>query len=116
MILPILISWSVAPVSYFFCASAPLLDAASSARAVTDAIAILFANTVMTFSLWSGIGRLCLWRGLLDRRLFVALISAYHLAGMLTRKSPPHRMRRAASLVAGWRCEPFRGTECRYAF
>src|ERR1700761_6584297 len=113
MILPILISVSVAPVSYFFCASAPLLDAASSASAATDAIAILFANTVMTFSLWSGIGRLCRWLGLLDRRLLIARISAYHLAGMLTRKSPSRRMRRAASLVAGRRHGPFRGAECR---
>jgi len=33
MMLPILISVSVAPISYFFYASAPLLVAASSARA-----------------------------------------------------------------------------------
>jgi len=33
MMLPTLISVSVAPVSYFFCASAPLLEAASSASA-----------------------------------------------------------------------------------
>src|SRR6266403_879897 len=33
MILPILISVSVAPVSYFFCASAPLADAARTTRA-----------------------------------------------------------------------------------
>jgi hypothetical protein len=32
MMLPILISVSVAPMSYFFCASAPLLVAASIAR------------------------------------------------------------------------------------
>src|ERR1700730_8382443 len=35
--LPILISVSVAPVSYFFCASAPLLVAASTARAAEKA-------------------------------------------------------------------------------
>src|ERR1035437_2331954 len=37
MMLPILISVSVAPVSYFFCASAPLLVAASTARAAEKA-------------------------------------------------------------------------------
>ena len=35
--LPILISVSVAPVSYFFCASAPLLDTASIATAAEKA-------------------------------------------------------------------------------
>ncbi len=34
MMLPILISVSVAPVSYFFCASAPLDEAAITASAV----------------------------------------------------------------------------------
>src|ERR1700759_3218391 len=33
MMMPILISVSVAPVSYFFCASAPLQEAASTTRA-----------------------------------------------------------------------------------
>jgi hypothetical protein len=37
MMLPTLISVSVAPVSYFFCASAPLLLAASNARAAEKA-------------------------------------------------------------------------------
>src|SRR5260370_22469216 len=37
MILPILISVSVAPVSYFFCASAPLLVTASKATAAEKA-------------------------------------------------------------------------------
>src|ERR1043166_4307870 len=37
MMLPILISVSVAPVSYFFCASAPLQDAASTTRAAERA-------------------------------------------------------------------------------
>jgi hypothetical protein len=37
MMFPILISVSVAPVSYFFCASAPLLVAASTARAAEKA-------------------------------------------------------------------------------
>src|SRR5882724_3365273 len=37
MMLPILISVSEAPVSYFFCANAPLLVAASNARAAEKA-------------------------------------------------------------------------------
>jgi len=40
MMLPILISVSVAAVSYFYCASAPLLDAANIMNAA-DAIASL---------------------------------------------------------------------------
>jgi hypothetical protein len=46
--LPILISVSVAPVSYFFCASAPLVVAASKTSAV-EAIANLVAITDITF-------------------------------------------------------------------
>jgi hypothetical protein len=45
-----LISVSVAPVSYFFCASAPLLDAARKANAA-EAIASLVAKTGITVSL-----------------------------------------------------------------
>src|SRR4051794_16517202 len=37
MMLPILISVSVAPTSYFFCARAPVLEAASIARAAEKA-------------------------------------------------------------------------------
>jgi hypothetical protein len=51
MMLPILISVSVAPVSYFFCASAPLLDAASSASAAAETIAILLDVTGINVSL-----------------------------------------------------------------
>src|SRR5437763_6376055 len=49
MMLPILISVSVAAVSYFFCASAPLLEAASKAIAV-EAIARRVAMTDITVS------------------------------------------------------------------
>jgi hypothetical protein len=48
-----LISVSVAPVSYFFCASAPLLDAASTAAAATDAIVNRLAMAGITVSLLS---------------------------------------------------------------
>jgi hypothetical protein len=51
MMLPILISVSVAPVSYFFCASAPLVDAASTAKAA-EAIAILFLVKGIAVSLF----------------------------------------------------------------
>jgi hypothetical protein len=64
MMLPILISVSVAPGSYFFCASAPLLNPARSANAATDVIAILFKKTVMTFSL-SPVSDGCVWHGFL---------------------------------------------------
>ena len=42
--LPILISVSVAPVSYFFCASAPLEDAAIKANAVESTASFLVAD------------------------------------------------------------------------
>jgi len=44
MMLPILISVSVAPVSYFFCASAPLEDAAIKANAVESTASFLVAD------------------------------------------------------------------------
>jgi hypothetical protein len=53
MMLPILISVSVAPGSYFFCASALLLEAASTANAAAAAMAILFLMTGMAISLFS---------------------------------------------------------------
>src|ERR1700743_1032306 len=95
MMLPILISLSVAPVSYFFCASAPVLDPASSANAATAAIAVLLAKTAITFSLWSA-GDACVRHGFLGRKLFSP---EYHFAAFLTRKSPPRRARKADSLV-----------------
>src|ERR1700733_7908346 len=105
MILPILISVSLAPVSYFFCASAPLADAASIANATIGAIAFLLAKTVMTFSLSSTIYWLCRVAALLSESSFHLL--AYHFTVLLTRKSPPRQMRRAASLV-GLRRDPRR--------
>ena len=44
--LPILISVSVAPTSYFFCASAPLVDAASKARAAEAMVKRVMAKRV----------------------------------------------------------------------
>src|SRR5271169_2800317 len=103
MMLPILISVSVAPVSYFFCASAPLLEAASTVNAATDAIAILFAITGITVSLWSCDWMVCTFPGFLGRKLFVTRPPKYHFTGFLTRKSPPRKLRRAASLVGFWK-------------
>src|SRR5665213_1883022 len=51
MMLPILISVSVAPASYFFCASAPLLDAASMMNAA-EAIANLLKATGISGLPW----------------------------------------------------------------
>src|ERR1700691_6541819 len=70
MMLPIVISVSVAPVSYFFCASAPAVDPARSANAATDAIAILFMKTVMTFSSRPVSGG-CVWHGFPARKLLM---------------------------------------------
>jgi hypothetical protein len=95
--LPILISVSLAPVSYFFCASAPLADAANNANAAIEAIAFLLAKTAMTFSLWSTIRWLCWVAAFLTEGSFHLL--AYHFTVLLTTKSPPQAMRRAASLV-----------------
>src|ERR1700734_3310360 len=82
MMLPILISVSVAPSSYFFCASAPVLDPAKSANAATDTIAVLFRQTVMTFSLSSNVSDGCVWHGFLGRKLLMLrdCVSFYRVA------------------------------------
>src|SRR5947209_10094474 len=53
MILPILISVSVAPVSYFFCASAPLLEVASTMSAA-EAMASLEQTDIQNLPLDDG--------------------------------------------------------------
>ncbi len=97
MMLPILISVSVAPVSYLFCASAPLLDAASTANAA-ETIAILFMVTGITVSLVP-LTLMARVMAFLNEKLLVTLAPDYHFAGALTTKSPPRNARRAASLV-----------------
>src|SRR5437868_11901288 len=47
MMLPTLISVSVAPVSYFFCASAPLVVAASKASAAGNAVRRMDRASIM---------------------------------------------------------------------
>src|SRR5579871_5877260 len=99
MMLPILISVSVAPSSYFFCASAPVADPARSANAATDAIAILLKKTVM--NVLPLVQRLVVVSGtaFLVESSWITLQIEYHLGWLVTRKSPPQRVRGAASLV-----------------
>src|ERR1700691_4893166 len=97
MMLPILISVSVAPVSYFFCASAPLLDAASTASAAAEAIAILFMIAGIAVSLFFQWHGRCVMAFLIESSLNRCL--EYHFTGTLTTKSPPRDARRAASLI-----------------
>src|ERR1700712_1254555 len=100
MMLPILISVSVAPVSYFFCASAPLADTANKANAV-EAMANGLAITGMTSlprisTMWNDV---C--HGFLDPKALGDLRRGYHFARRPTIKSPCGKAAGAASLVAG---------------
>jgi len=96
--LPILISVSVAPVSYFFCASAPLVDAANKAIAV-EAIANRVAITRITFSPFPLPNDLADdVSGFLTESSF-DLGLRYHLAENLTTVSPCGKSAGAASLV-----------------
>src|SRR6202035_3887136 len=98
MMLPILISVSVAPVSYFFCASAPLPDAASTASAVAEATTILLVMTGMIVSLFS----ICMdgvCHGLLGRKLFEPRALSTILPDGSQEKALRAGARRAASLV-----------------
>src|ERR1700693_9460 len=94
MMLPILISVSVAPGSYFFCASAPLLDAASSMSAA-EAIASLLGATAIRISN----GWLCVYA------LLLLIEFLFDVAGLNTiwrqpsTKSPGETCAGAASLV-----------------
>src|ERR1700722_19763059 len=84
MILPILISVSVAPVSYFFCASAPLLEAASTANAAAEAMAILFVMAGISVSLFSnGMGGVS-WTACHGRRVMAFLIESSLRPGALS--------------------------------
>src|SRR5450755_597069 len=102
MMFPILISVSVAPVSYYNCASAPLLDAASNANAATEAIATLFVVTGITVSLFPIIWMVRVMVFLIGGSLR-SQYSEYHFTGTLTRKSPCGKGPGVASLVVrGW--------------
>src|SRR5690349_23207813 len=92
MMLPILISVSVAPVSYFFWADAVEADAAMSASA-SDAAASLPVTAGIPISLFSW----CVYVPFLVLLVLgdVAAIQ-YDLAGAFNRK-PPRRRRRGCS-------------------
>src|SRR6267378_3977771 len=94
MMLPILISVSVAPVSYFFRANAPLLDAASNARAAAKAPSRKLRTDILI-----SLGSRWMCHLLFDW-------SAWRLLGALNTfrlrpatKSPPQRCRGGRSLV-----------------
>jgi hypothetical protein len=99
--LPILISVSVAPTSYFFCANAPLLVAASNARAAEKApnrklmAGMLFSlGTTMDVSLF------------LDMEHFPAPSCIEYLSAAPGNKKPPATVSRGAifSLISRADC------------
>src|SRR5437016_3911542 len=108
MMLPILISVSVAPVSYFFCASAPLLVTASKAMAAEKA-----PNRNMIAGMWVSLVSV-------ERILFLIGSASWLLAVLNTfsrcpaRKSPLRRGRRGPYLVEhGW--QPLQGLVAEFA-
>src|SRR6266403_3846912 len=108
MMLPILISVSVAPVSYFFCASAPLLITASKAMAAEKA-----PNRNWIAGMWVSLVSV-------ERVLFLIGSASWPLPAFNTfsrspsRKSPLRRGRRGPSLVEqGW--EPLRTSVAEFA-
>jgi hypothetical protein len=74
MMLPILISVSVAPVSYFFWASAPLTDALNTASAATGAIMYRLAIKGIAIFLRYGDWDVCMSSAFLDEKLLVILV------------------------------------------
>src|ERR1700759_453125 len=97
MMLPILISVSVAPVSYFFCASAPLVEAANRASAVEAMARRVACIKVSPFSKFRMIDV-----GFLDRKLAFDWALRYHFAAFATTKSPCDKSAGAAALIAGF--------------
>src|SRR5450756_1648455 len=87
MMLPILIPVSVAPVSYFFCASAPLVDAARMSSAA-DAVATLLEATGISDLPWMFVRASVFLVGIFCD----AGASEYHLAAAI--KNKPLRRRR----------------------
>src|ERR1043165_4627557 len=94
MILPILISVSVAPVSYFFCASAPLDEAASSVAAAEKIASLRVVADIR--------GSPCDDCRDVPASLARKLLGSRHsipFAPSLQQKRPPRRARGAAALV-----------------
>src|SRR4051812_12052191 len=94
MMLPILISVSLAPVSYFFCASAPPAEAANSAAAA-ERIASLRVVADIRGSPCDD----CLMSRLLFPRKLSGSRHSIPFAQSLQQKRPPRHARGAAPLV-----------------
>src|SRR4051812_18254618 len=95
MMLPILISVSVAPVSYFFCAIAPLLVAASTAMAAENAP---LRNWIA--GIWISLISVGVCHVSLTRSTFRLLPALNTFPANPARKSPLRRGRRGPYLVA----------------
>jgi hypothetical protein len=96
MMLPILISVSVAPVSYFFCARA-VVEAVANKASVAAATARRAPLTGIAFLPHVIVDGVC--RGLLERKALL-LDKSYHLGGTGSTESPCGKAAGAASLVA----------------
>src|SRR5579863_5354398 len=95
MMLPILISVSVAPVSYFFCASAPLLDAANTMSAAEASASLLLATGISGSPLIVGSRHI-----LVSARFPMTPGIEYHLAGAIKKK--PLRQDRRGCFFSSW--------------
>src|SRR6185369_2429338 len=94
MMLPILISVSVAPVSYFFCANALLLVAASSARAAARA-----PSRKLIMGILISLGSRWMCHLLFDWSAWRLLVALNTLQPRPATKSPPRRRRGGRYLV-----------------
>src|SRR5882724_6034934 len=95
MMLPILISVSVAPVSYFFCASAPLLVTASIAMAAEKA-----PNRNWIAGMWVSLVSVeCV---LFDWKRFSALALIEYLLQVPIKKKPPATRSQRALFSRRW--------------
>src|SRR5262245_27770567 len=95
MMLPILISVSLAPVSYFFCASAPLEQAAITANAVESTASFLVTDIYVSLHFCC----MPVWRslsGTLFSGTYLPSWPEHH-----NKKPPAPVARGAASLAAG---------------
>src|ERR1700704_2348551 len=101
MMLPILISVSVAPVSYFFCADAPLLVAASNARAAEKA-----PNRKLIAGILISLGPRWNVSSYFDFQHLAAVGSIEYLSAAPGNKKPPAAMSRGAvfSLMSRVNC------------
>src|SRR4051812_46314025 len=91
MMLPILISVSVAPTSYFFCARAPLLVAASNARAAEKA-----PNRKLIAGILISLGSRWMCHFFLDLERLAAPGGIEYLSAAPSNKKPPATMSRGA--------------------